>query len=566
MRDVLSMFRALAVGLALACLWHCSNRPTEVAGGGGGSEAVALVGTVTNPDGSAAANALVRLRPKHFLSDTAAIGGGSETAGMTASIRNVRTDAAGAFRMDSVKRGEYFVEISDSAGRGVLLPAVIAGDKDQVGLAKASLKPTGSVTGAIVPPEGFAGRTWVQVYGLERQVKADSATGSFRVDGMPGGTYTLRAVYSAPAVDAREIDSVSAVPDSITDIGALRLASFENENYAAWPGSKRLYLNTTAAGANVPGSVDDFPVLVRLDASNFNFAESNGNDIRFSDAQGKRLRYEIERWDSEAGRAEIWVRVDRVQGNANAQFLTLHWGVPKAESFSDGRQVFNAGTGFAGVWHLGEYAADTTTSDLYQDAVGYDPASDRTASADRGGVAGHGAGFGGTDYIAAPVADPLLQPNALITVSAWMRGTRSGLLGGTLATMGDSYNLRVNPNGTGRFSIFNGDAPLGVESAKGAMSLLDSAWHHLAGVYDGSTLSLYIDGKPAGKASAKGAIDYRYSPAFVMGKHGNRKTGYEFLGSLDEVEVSGEVARSADWIKLAYENQREGAKLVEFRP
>jgi hypothetical protein len=52
----------------------------------------------------------------------------------------------------------------------------------------------------------------------------------------------------------------------------------------------------------------------------------------------------------------------------------------------------------------------------------------------------------------------------------------------------------------------------------------------------------------------------------VMGRHGNRKPGYDFYGTIDQVEVSGETARSADWIKLAYENQRAGAKLVEFRP
>jgi len=30
--------------------------------------------------------------------------------------------------------------------------------------------------------------------------------------------------------------------------------------------------------------------------------------------------------------------------------------------------------------------------------------------------------------------------------------------------------------------------------------------------------------------------------------------------------VSGEIARAAEWIKLAYENQRADAKWVEFRP
>ena len=36
-------------------------------------------------------------------------------------------------------------------------------------------------------------------------------------------------------------------------------------------------------------------------------------------------------------------------------------------------------------------------------------------------------------------------------------------------------------------------------------------------------------------------------------------------GILDEVRVSN-VARSADWIKLDFESQKEGAKLVSYGP
>ncbi|MDB5103245.1 MAG: putative protein of unknown function acetylesterase [Fibrobacteres bacterium] len=553
----------LAGGLAVLAAMQCSNRPTEVADGGGGSEAVALIGSFEYPDHTPAAMARVRLRPKLFLSDT-----GRAASPEAGTVIDAVTDASGNFRMDSVKRGEYFLEINDSSSRGLLVPCVLTGDTSEVKLGKAALQPTGSVIGSIVPPEGFAGRTYVQVYGLERQVKADSATGRFSVEGMPEGTYTLRAVYSAAAVDPREIDSVAVAADSPdpTDIGAVRLASFENENYSAWPQSRRLYLNTTAAGANVAGNVDDFPVLVRLTRAEFDFSQSRGRgrDIRFADAKGKRLRYEVERWDSTAALAEIWVRLDRVAGNSNTQYITMHWGLAGAEDVTDSRQVFSAEAGFAGAWHLNEDAPDTVTADLYKDAVGYDPAADRVASADRSGVIANGASFAGSDYVTVPVANPLLQPNAKVSVSAWIRASRTGSIAGNILSMGDSYNLRLNPNGSGRFSFFNGEA-VGVETPKG-VNLLDSAWHQLAATYDGTSMALYVDGKPSARAAAKGPIDYRFWPSFVMGRHGNRKPGYDFIGNLDQIEVSGETARSADWIKLAYESQRPGARLVEFRP
>jgi hypothetical protein len=144
-----------------------------------------------------------------------------------------------------------------------------------------------------------------------------------------------------------------------------------------------------------------------------------------------------------------------------------------------------------------------------------------------------------------------------------MRASRTDGLGGTLLSMGDTYTLRVNPNGSLRFQIYAGEV-FAVETPKG-INLLDSAWHHAAGSYDGMSLALYVDGKPVAKAAAHGLLDYRFWPGFVLGKHGNRKPGYGFIGNLDQVEIGGERARAADWIKLAYENQREGAVLVEFR-
>ena len=569
-----------AAAWALLAAAGCMATPTSHNPGvegpnGGGSEAVALAGTFTNPDGTPAAGIRVRLRPKQFLADTLRPkpgsapgnqpqGGGSEAVGLSASVRDGFTDATGRMLLDSVRRGEYLLEANDSAGHALLVSAVVTGDHDSVSLPEASLKPTGAVTGLFLSPEGFAGTTWIQVYGLDRVAKADPATGQFRMDGLPGGTYTLRAVHSAPAVDPREIDSVAAVPDTTVDIGAIRLASFENENYSAWPHSRRLYLNTTSTGAGTAGSVDDFPVLVRLHGANFDFSQSLGKDIRFSDSKGKRLRYEIERWDSAGARAEVWVRADRVQGNSSAQFITMHWGLPGAESFSDGRPVFAGDAGFSGAWHLAESAPDTLADDLYQDATGYDPASDRTASDDRAGLAGPGAAFGGIDYIGVPVADPLLQPNSAVTASAWMQASRTDALGGTLLSMGDTYTLRAAPGGSVRFQIYANGEFAAVESPKG-MNLLDSAWHHVAGTYDGASLALYVDGKAVAKAPAHGRLNYSFWPGFILGKHGAMKPGYGFFGHLDEVEIGGNTARSADWIKLTYENQREGSTFVEFR-
>jgi hypothetical protein len=87
-------------------------------------------------------------------------------------------------------------------------------------------------------------------------------------------------------------------------------------SYGAWSGHRNIVLNTSATGANVAGTVTNFPVLVRLGAAEGGIiaAANGGNSIRFSKADNTTaLPYQIESWSSTA--AAIWVRVDSVKGN-----------------------------------------------------------------------------------------------------------------------------------------------------------------------------------------------------------------------------------------------------------
>ena len=562
-------YAPLMLALLAAALLRCGGTPTEVVDGGGGSEAVGLTGIAMLPGGAPAGGAQVRLRSRFFLAEASALASLASGADLAGNLPDAVADSAGAFRLDSVPRGEYFLEITaaDPAVSGdslsTLVPVVLTGESPLVGLPPTVLKPTGTVAGSFLPPAGFIGRTLVQVYGLDRWVRADSITGAFRLHGMPAGTFRLRASYTVPAVDPREVDGVEANPGDTTDIGALQLGSFENENYGGWPHARRIVLNTTASGAGVEGNVDGFPLLVRLHAGNFDFSQSRGTDLRFSDARGQRLRYEIERWDSAAASAEIWVRLSRVNGNTSDQFITMHWGLPGAQDWSDGRRVFGTDIDFAAVWHLDEEAADTVTADLYRDAVGFDPADDRAAATDRAGLIGRGHGFAAGDYLAVPVASSLLKPAFRVTVSAWVKVLSTGSVGANVLSMGDNYNLRVTDQGRGRFTLYDGDIRI-VETQD--PMLLDSAWHLLAATYDGEVLQIYVDGKLITAKKATGGIQYNFSPSFIIGKHGNRKSGYDFIGNLDEVQVSGGVSRSPDWLKLSYENQRADSRLLEFAP
>ena len=69
---------------------------------------------------------------------------------------------------------------------------------------------------------------------------------------------------------------------------------------ADWAHSGYLYLDTSPGGADVTGTVTRFPILVRLDAANFDFSQARGDgrDLRFTTPSGDSLPRRIERWDS----------------------------------------------------------------------------------------------------------------------------------------------------------------------------------------------------------------------------------------------------------------------------
>jgi len=75
-------------------------------------------------------------------------------------------------------------------------------------------------------------------------------------------------------------------------------------------------------------------------------------------------------------------------------------------------------------------------------------------------------------------------------------------------------------------------------------------WHHVAGVYDGTQLTLFIDGVPVNHAEGTGSI--QVGPADVaIGRI--LDGGGPFRGTISEVRISA-LTRSADWIQTTYQN------------
>ncbi|MBF0433388.1 MAG: DUF2341 domain-containing protein, partial [Fibrobacteria bacterium] len=343
----------------------------------------------------------------------------------------------------------------------------------------------------------------------------------------------------------------------------------ENGDYSAWTYSMPVVLNTTSSGADVSGKVEMFPVLVQLNSSNFDFSQAatGGKDIRFSMGSGKLLPFEIAHWDSGAGKAEIWVLVDTVLGNDDSQHFTMYWGKSNVlSSLSNSESVFDTEKGFTGVWHLNEDGNSLTGG--YKDASGNNDhgtgRSGMTEESDQPSPVNIGQEFEGTteEYIHLE-SSPFLDGAEALSVSFWCKidqltVNRGIFARGTVAKRSpwvlyaaSTKNLRM------WFETVDGGTN---DGAVQTSVINQDEWYHVSFTWDGTEVLPYIN-------AVAGTADSTHQSPLVNSDGANFigvfSAGNRWDGMLDEMRTS-RVARSADWIKLSYMNQKESQELVAF--
>ena len=311
--------------------------------------------------------------------------------------------------------------------------------------------------------------------------------------------------------------------------------------YQNWPLSGALTILTTPDGANLPAGtvVADFPLLVRLDKEWFDFkqAKAGGEDVRFSTSDGTQLAYQIEEWDAARGTASIWLRIPKIEGNAR-QTILVHWGKADAESESSGKAVFNESNGYVSVWHLGDTVADEVGT-LESKDVG------TTATAGMIGKARHFAGKQGV-FCGDKIANYPSGESSHST-EAWFRAEKSNA---TIIGWGNEAGER----GSKVRMLFESPPHVRIDSnfsnVEGGCRLPLNEWVHVVHTFGDGPRRIYINGKLDGEAATK--LDIKNPARLWLGGWYNN---YDFVGDLDEVRIS-KVARTADWVRLQYENQK----------
>ncbi len=521
----------------------CSDLPSNFTGGGSDTE---VSGRIVAATGEGVAGVRIALISSTYnpVFDTAIPAKMIDT-----------TDANGKYQFKQVSPGQFNIQAAlAEEGTKLLLNDINATANKTVFVGDHTLKPTATI---VIPmPDNLQGTpAWVFMPGTESAVRSAAGAGSVTFDSLAQGTYAS-IVYQRAGNDLAVVLFTDVVIDSA--------GPFVLNPYSAWKYSARISLNTTESGANVPETLLNFPLLVRLTAADIDFSQpkKEGEDIRITKSDNSALPYEMEYWDSASAQASIWIKADTVYGNA-AQYFIIRWGNPGAKTLSASASVFDTAKGFRGVWHLGEsggaIAPDATVNKFDGTPIAMDGSSDVI------GLIGRAQDFDGElQYISirsAPNSALDVQVDSVYTVSAWCYERNFLKDADVMVSKGSAqYCLLVNERN--QWAFWGGLAGYGVDTTTTAPATV-GAWTYLTGVRNGKKQYLYVNGALADSTLLAAAVSPDVSNNFydlVIGRQSDDESQW-FDGMIDEVRVS-RGASLPGWIKLCYENQKAGQTLV----
>ncbi|MBW2526468.1 MAG: DUF2341 domain-containing protein [Deltaproteobacteria bacterium] len=312
----------------------------------------------------------------------------------------------------------------------------------------------------------------------------------------------------------------------------------------------------------VAGDLTGFPLLVRLDGDSDLAAHAeSGAELLFTAADGvTKLPHEIELFTS-AGRVDARVLVPLLSSTSDT-VIHLYYGNPSALDQQDPQAVW--ASGFVGVWHLSEPSGTRrdSTSRANHVAEHAGPIA-TTADAISGDATADFESSSAQHLTVSDAAQNGLDLTGPFTLTAWIQaesqpgGWRNYLAkwagGGDEANSGNSYYMAENSAGAGHRVKFAMDGAGGLTTLHSTTVLGLGVWYHVAAVYDGAQMRIYVDGVPEGSSQARASGARDSDTAFdIGGKSSN--PAYNHDGPMDEVRAA-DVARSDAWILTAFRNQ-----------
>ena len=340
--------------------------------------------------------------------------------------------------------------------------------------------------------------------------------------------------------------------------------TFGNYNYR-----KKLTLKTTTY---ISGSSDlsNFPVLLEITDTDLiqtgnasdKLKSSVANDIAFTDAtvtqsSATEYNFQIESYDSIAGRLKIWVKIPSLSKSTN-NTIYFYFGDANPS------HIANIATGtwssdYKAVFHFNE-SSYSAGADAIKD--GTSQGKNATLSGDANnlttGFIGKAYSFNGSNQKISTTSS--LATTSVFTLSAWVKPTALSVDQKIMTNQypyasGVDDNLKGKGYKMGIFSTNKAETELSGQTDRnsgGGFTLNTGEWYYIQSVYQSSEVRTYVNGAYYRSGWGGGPTTEGTTFNIGVGEGGNV---YWFNGIIDEVRVS-DVAKSADWIATEYNNQK----------
>ncbi|NTW32458.1 MAG: DUF2341 domain-containing protein [Bacteroidetes bacterium] len=333
-------------------------------------------------------------------------------------------------------------------------------------------------------------------------------------------------------------------------------ANASSYSWLGWLSEFNYRKKITIDELKVDADLTDFPVLVKLTSSNFDFSKalSSGNDIRFTSSDGTTLlKYGRERHDNVNSLAEYWVKVPSVSGTVNTDFY-IYYGNFSASDGADQTNVWDSN--FKGVWHMNDFTSGTIADATINSSTGTKKGTGEPAEAD--GKVGKAQNFDNSDdYISSNYTiDPSTISNFTIEAFIKWSGTLSNFISPIIINVKDVDNyLGIGVTGSGKFTWHIRKTGNTLRRQRVTGNVIPSGtWKYVVITKTGDNdVTAYIDAVE--NTSREDQSDDSFGGT-VQVKIGRQDGGYPstFDGIIDEVRVSN-TARSAAWIKASYNTE-----------
>ncbi|TFB09096.1 DUF2341 domain-containing protein [Candidatus Atribacteria bacterium MT.SAG.1] len=326
-----------------------------------------------------------------------------------------------------------------------------------------------------------------------------------------------------------------------------------------WKFRKKMIIDHT----KVINDLTDFSLLVYLkDEDLKENARRIGKDIIFVGSEGKKLKKDIENYDSLTGELFAWVKIPFLSSTQDTE-IYIYYSNPKTIQVND-KDTWDEN--FLMIQHFEETSGDSLDST----SNNIDGKIQGNLKQGVEGKISRAYEFDGIDDFVALENSVLLSDLNNITIGIWVLPKQVQEDRGIIGWEGDQYSawqiiIRKHDN-VFRTSISGNSYQLYLKTP-----LQKDEWHYLTFVYNGEHLISYLDGKEKSiKDVPKGILTKRKGEFAEIGRYkgeswisssGQVYKTYSFNGLIDQVEISN-IARSWSWIKTRFDNQNNPSSFI----